>query len=105
MRGGRSALASIIASAATRSAWPENPRQTRVDQQARAVLHERVAHKGEACLHTRPLAIEPRIGIRGRGMCFVGTLLAPEVHFGVAATIVWRSMAQITPRRSWLPSA
>ena len=62
-----------------------------------------VAHKGEACLHTRPLAIEPRIGIRGRGMCFVGTLLAPEVHFGVCGHHRLAVDGSDHSRRSWLP--
>ena len=47
-----------------------DPGQSGIDNQTRAVLHQPVANKAEFCLHARPLAIEPRVGIGGTAMRF-----------------------------------
>ena len=53
--------------------------QTRVDDEAVAVLHQRMYHEAELGLLTLPLAIEPRFRIGRRGVRLVGALLAMEI--------------------------
>jgi hypothetical protein len=62
------------------------PCQSRPDHQARAVLHEQMAHEAQLGLLARALAEQPRLGISGRSMGVVAPPLAMEVTAGVAAT-------------------
>ena len=58
-------------------------------------LHQRVPQKGEPGLHARSLAVEPRVGIRGRGVRCVRTLLPAKVGLGVASACGRRRLACI----------
>src|SRR5215831_2778591 len=59
-------------------------RQPRIDDQTRAVLHQRMANEAQLRLHPRPLAIEPGIRVGRAAMRLVATLLTLEVRQGVA---------------------
>src|SRR5512144_1258825 len=63
------------------------------DDQAVAVLHQRMAHEAKLRLLAAPLAVEPRIGVGGRGMRVVTALRAMEVLLAVAAGIGRRAGA------------
>ena len=63
---------------------PVSPGQTGADQEARAVLHQGMAHEAQLRLLAGPLAIEPRVRVGGRRMGRVRALLAPEVRLRVA---------------------
>ena len=56
-----------------------DPRQTGIDQQPVAVLHQGVADEAELGLHARTLSVEHGIGIAGRGVGVVAPFLAAEV--------------------------
>ena len=56
----------------------------RTDDQAVAVLHQRMAEKIQPRLLARSLAVETRIGIGDRAMRVVGPALAVEVLFAIA---------------------
>ena len=49
--------------------------QAGVDDEAVAVLHQRVPHEAELGFLARPFAIEPRVRIGRRGVRLVGALL------------------------------
>ena len=51
-----------------RSAWPSARVRQASTRRPYAVLHQRVAEKGELGLHARALAIEPGLGIGRRGV-------------------------------------
>src|SRR5215469_12130470 len=53
--------------------------QPRVDRQTMAVVHHHVPHIGQLRRLTRPLAIEPRIRIAGRGVRLVAAFLAVKI--------------------------
>jgi hypothetical protein len=57
--------------------------QTGIDDEAAAVLHQRMPHKAELRLLARPLAIKPRFRIGGRGVRLVRALLAMEIRLAV----------------------
>jgi hypothetical protein len=59
-------------------------RQAGIDQQAVAVFHQAVPHEAQLRLLALSLAVEPGIGIGGRGMRIVRPLLAMKVGFRVA---------------------
>ena len=63
-------------------------REPGIDQQARAVLHKRMADKPELGLHPGALAIEHGVGIGGAGVRGVGALLGPEVDGRVTPAII-----------------
>jgi putative transposase len=58
--------------------------QPRIDRQSVAVLHQHVAKIGQFCRLARPLAVQPRLGVGGRGMRLVAVLLAGKVALAVA---------------------
>ena len=64
--------------------------QTGVDDQAVAVLHQRMPHEAELGLLARPLAIEPRFRIGRRSVRLVGALLAVEIRLPVPAARIGR---------------
>jgi len=78
---GRSARGSIIASAATRSAWPSSRSQANINQKTMTILHQAMADEAELGLLARSLAVESGIGIRRRDMRLVRPLLAMELGF------------------------
>ena len=61
--------------------------QAGVDNEAVAVLHQRMSHEAELRLLARSLAIEPRLRIGRRGMRLVGALLAMEIHFAIPSAV------------------
>ena len=63
---------------------PVRRHQTGVDQRAVAVLHQAMPDEAQLRLLAFPLAVEPDIGIGGRGMGVVRALLAVEVRFSIA---------------------
>jgi hypothetical protein len=65
----RSSMASAASGSAVR--WRKSAPLRR---QARAVLHQHVAHEAQPALAAGRLAVEPCIGIGGRGMLLVRTL-------------------------------
>jgi hypothetical protein len=69
----------------------------RIDDQAVAVLHQRMAHEAELRLLARPLAVKLRIGIGGGGMGVVAALLAAEVLLAIAPGIWPRPGAVLRP--------
>src|SRR6516164_6021200 len=56
-----------------------NLRQSRVDEEALAILDQGMADEAELGFHAGSLAIEHGIGIGGRGVGLVAPFLAPEV--------------------------
>ena len=58
--------------------------QTGIDEEAVAVLHQRMAEEGELRLHAESLAIDLGVGIGRARMRHVGARLAPDVRFGSA---------------------
>jgi len=54
----------------------------RADHQAVAVFHQRMAHERQLCLSTRTLAVQPGVGVGGRGVCVVPTPLPVKAAFG-----------------------
>src|SRR6185503_14958483 len=57
------------------------------DDQALPVLHQRMPYETELCLLAPPLAVEPRVGVGGRGVRVVAAFLAVKVLLTVAARI------------------
>ena len=66
------------------------PSQTGVDQKAVAVLHQRMPHEAELGLLARPLAVEPRLRIGGRGVRIVRSPLAAEIRLTVPPARIGR---------------
>jgi hypothetical protein len=64
-------------------------RQAGIDQQAVVVSHE-----AQLRLPALPFAVEPGLGIGGRGMRVVRSFLAVEVPFGVASAALGRPFAR-----------
>ena len=79
----RSARGSIMCSAAIRSAWPLASVEDGVDNEAVAVLHQRMCHEAELCFLARPLAVKPRLRIGGGDVRLVGALLTMEIGLAV----------------------
>ncbi len=69
----------------------------RIDDQAVAVLHQRLAHEAKLRLLARPLAVELRVGIGGGVMSVVAALLAAEVLFAIAPSVGRRPGAVLRP--------
>ena len=57
--------------------------QLGIDDEAVAVLHQHVADEAELRLHAGALAVEPRVGVGGRGVGLVRPPLAAEVAVAV----------------------
>lgn len=74
-------------------------RQAGVEQQAVAVLHQPMAHEAQRGLLAFPLAVEPGLGIGGRGMRVIRALLAIEVRFGIAPAAFSRRLARAVLRQ------
>jgi hypothetical protein len=83
-----------MCSAATRSALAARLRQTGVDHQGVAVLHQGVAHEAELGLLARPFAIQLRLRVRRRGVRVVRALLTMKVRFPIAAAPVRRRLVR-----------
>src|SRR5207248_9399040 len=58
--------------------------QTCIDDQTRAVLHQRMADEAQLRLHPRPLTVKPGIRVGRAPMGLVAALLTLEIHRGVA---------------------
>ena len=58
---------------------PGGARKRGIDRKAVAVIHQDVAHEAQPALAAVGLAVEPRVGIGGRGMALVLALLLAEV--------------------------
>src|SRR5439155_26424408 len=69
--------------------------QPRVDHQGVPVLHQNMPHIGQFGRLARPLAVESRIGVGGRGVGLVAALLAVKVAFTVAARRRWLAAAAL----------
>lgn len=76
---------SSMASVASRSAIPVARVSFGIDDEPVAVLHQGMAHLAQPAFPAIGLAVEPRIRIGCRGMCFVGALLAMKVPLAIAA--------------------
>ena len=72
-----------------------DPRQSRVDDEPVAVLHQGVTDEAELGFHTRPFAIEHGIGVAGRDVRLVAPLLTAEVDLGIAPAARRRFVAII----------
>src|SRR5271166_3894182 len=57
--------------------------QTVVDDEAVAVLYQRMPHEAELGFLARPLAVKPRLRIGRRSMRLVGALLTMEIRLAV----------------------
>src|SRR6187455_3748846 len=68
---------------------PGGARENGIDCKPVAVLHQHVGHEAQPTLATVGLAIEPGIGIGGRGMRLVRALFLVEVAFSVASRPGW----------------
>ena len=72
--------------------------QTGVDDEAVAVLHQRMPHEAELGFLARSLAIEPRLRIGRRGVRLVGALLAMEIRLAVPPAAWRRRLARAVLR-------
>ena len=65
------------------------PGEITLHDQARAVLHQRMADEAQHRPGSGRLPVKPRVRFGGRGMGGIGPLLALEVDLGIAVLTVW----------------
>src|SRR4029450_7770715 len=76
---------------------PGGARKRGIERKAVAVLHQDVPHEAQPALAAVGLAVEPRVGIGGRGVALVRALLLAEVALAVAPRPRRRARAVLRP--------